>query len=426
MRRPVPLGTPVPRALALLATLLLSLAAALTATAPAAHASGTAAARALLVGQSNTGAWNDLASATGASPQGGSVYYSVRDGAFSGACGTGCETDYASFLADRGKQIEVGVSWKDDPPGWNGDNAAKERASQQATAAIAAGTYDRQFTALSSFIAAHPSATFLIRVDYEVSSPFFCTGGTDCTPYKNAFRHVAGLVRAQSGAGTRVQFVYHPVRGEFDKLYPGDDVVDWVGVSVFNNDLCQPYRENGTTYWNGTEDTAARTCSGYYDDYVGGNVNAFPHAYPVDLNILRMMWWAQTHHKPVLVAESGVQRMSDRLASDGTQADSDYTAFMQRLHTLVTYRGPLPNGVVDGVQTHFTGTGYDLSDVVRAVTYIDVDWRYGFDGQTSPSAPITLPPTSGWYVNSLISRYPQGRSAFCQMLATDGFATTCH
>ncbi|MGW2687401.1 hypothetical protein ACWC6I_30110 [Streptomyces sp. NPDC001414] len=426
MRRPVPLGTPVPRALALLATLLLSLAAALTAAAPDAHASGTAAARALLVGQSNTGAWNDLTSATGASPQGGSVYYSVRDGAFSGACGTGCETDYASFLADRGKQIEVGVSWKDDPPGWNGDNAAKERASQQATAAIAAGTYDRQFTALSSFIAAHPSVTFLIRVDYEVSSPFFCTGGTDCTPYKNAFRHVAGLVRAQSGAGTRVQFVYHPVRGEFDKLYPGDDVVDWVGVSVFNNDLCQPYRENGTTYWNGTEDTTARTCSGYYDDYVGGNVNAFPHAYPVDLNILRMMWWAQTHRKPVLVAESGVQRMSDRLASDGTQADSDYTAFMQRLHTLVTYRGPLPNGVVDGVQTHFTGTGYDLSDVVRAVTYIDVDWRYGFDGQTSPSAPITLSPTSGWYVNSLISRYPQGRSAFCQMLATDGFATTCH
>ncbi|MFF4709371.1 hypothetical protein ACWC4D_30635 [Streptomyces sp. NPDC001288] len=425
MRRPVPFGTPVPRALALLATLLLGLAAALTATAPAAHASGTATARALLVGQSNTGAWNDLTSATGASPQGGSVYYSVRDGAFSGACGTGCETDYASFLADRGKQIEVGVSWKDDPPGWNGDNAAKERASQQATAAIAAGTYDRQFTALSSFIAAHPSATFLIRVDYEVSSPFFCTGGTDCTPYKNAFRHVAGLVRAQSGAGTRVQFVYHPVRGEFDKLYPGDDVVDWVGVSVFNNDLCQPYRENGTTYWNGTEDTTTRTCSGYYDDYVGGNVNAFPHAYPVDLNILRMMWWAQTHHKPVLVAESGVQRMSDRLASDGTQADSDHTAFMQRLHTLVTYRGPLPNGVVDGVQTHFTGTGYDLSDVVRAVTYIDVDWRYGFDGQTSPNAPITLPPTSGWYVNSLISRYPQGRAAFCQMLATDGFATTC-
>ncbi|WP_069462828.1 glycoside hydrolase family 26 protein, partial [Actinacidiphila rubida] len=381
--------------------------------------------RALLVGQSNTGAWNDLTSSTGANPQGGSVYYSVRDGGFSGACGTGCETGYASFLADRGKQIEVGVSWKDDPPGWDGADADKQTASQQATAAIAEGGYDGQFAALSSFIAAHPAATFLIRVDYEVSSAFFCAGGTDCTPYKNAFRHVVQLVRGQSGAGSRVQFVYHPVRGEFDKLYPGDDVTDWVGVSVFDQDLCQPYRENGTTYWNGTEDTAARTCSGYYDDYVNGNVNAIPHGYPVDLNILRMMWWAQSHGKPMLVAESGVQRMSDDLAADGTQHDSDVTAFMQRLATLTTYRGPLPNGVVDGAPTHFIGTGYDLSQVIRAVTYINVDWRYGFDGQTSPGAPIALPPTSGWYVNSLVSRYPQGRAAFCSLLTAGAFATTC-
>jgi hypothetical protein len=381
--------------------------------------------RALLVGQSNTGAWNDLTAATGADPQGGSVYYSVRDGGFSGACGSGCETDYASFLADRGKQIEVGVSWKDDPPGWDGDNNDKAAASQRATADIAAGAYDDRFAALASFIAAHPAATFLVRVDYEVSSAFFCTNGTDCAPYKNAFRHVAQLLRARSGAGSRVQFVYHPVRGEFDTLYPGDDVTDWIGVSVFDQDLCQPYRENGTTYWNGTEDTAARTCSGYYDDYVGGNLNAIPHGYPVDTNILRMMWWAQTHHKPMLVAESGVQRMSDALAADGTQSDADFTAFMQRLNALVTYRGPLPNGVVDGAQTHFTGTGYDLSSVVRAVTYIDVDWRYGFDGRTSPDAPVALPSSSGWYVNSLISAYPQGRAAFCGMLTTADFTASC-
>ncbi|MFI0722821.1 hypothetical protein [Streptomyces sp. NPDC021224] len=416
---------PLRRPAAVLTAALLAAAAALTAAPPTARAD-TPAPRALLVGQSNTGAWNDLTSATGADPQGGSVYYSVRDGGFSGACGTTCESTYASFLADRGKQIEVGVSWKDNPPGWDGNDADKQTASQQATAAIAAGGYDQQFGALSSFVAAHPAATFLVRVDYEVSTPCFCTGGTDCTPYKNAFRHVAQLLRAQSGAGNRVQFVYHPVRGQFDALYPGDDVTDWVGVSVFNNDLCQPYRENGTTYWNGTEDTAARTCSGYYDDYVNGNVNAIPHAYPVDLNILRMMWWAQQHGKPMLVAESGVQRMSDTLASDGTQPDADFTAFMQRLTTLLTYRGPLPNGVIDGAQTHFTGTAYDLSQVIRAVTYINIDWRYGFDGQTSPTSPIALPPSSGWYVNSLLSHYPQGRTTFCQLLSTTSFATTCH
>lgn len=142
-----------------------------------------------------------MTSATGTDPQGGSVYYSVRDGAFSGACGTTCENPYASFLADRGKQIEVGVSWKDNPPGWDGNNADKETASQRATAAIAAGSYDGQFAALSSFIAAHPSATFLIRVDYEVSTPFFCTGGTDCTPYRNAFRNSL-ISKYPQGRGT--------------------------------------------------------------------------------------------------------------------------------------------------------------------------------------------------------------------------------
>lgn len=135
-----------------------------------------------------------MTSATGTDPQGGSVYYSVRDGAFSGACGTTCENPYASFLADRGKQIEVGVSWKDNPPGWDGNNADKETASQRATAAIAAGSYDGQF-------AAHPSATFLIRVDYEVSTPFFCTGGTDCTPYRNAFRNSL-ISKYPQGRGT--------------------------------------------------------------------------------------------------------------------------------------------------------------------------------------------------------------------------------
>jgi hypothetical protein len=285
---------PPPRRTLLAALLsLAALLAALTGAAPAAHAA-TSTGRALLVGQSNTGAWSDLVSSTGASPQGGSVYYSVRDGGFSGACGTTCEQDYAASLASQGREIEVGVSWMDDPPGWDG-----------------------------------------------------------------------------------------------------------------------------------TEDTGARTCSGYYDDYVSGNLNAVPHAYPVDMNILRMMWWAQQHNKPMTVAESGVQRMSDNLDADGTQSDADFTTWMQRLQTLVTYKGPLPNGVVNGAQTDFVGTGYDLSNVIKAVTYINVDWRYGFDGQTGPSSPIALPSSSGWYVNSLISRYPQGRAAFCSMLSSAAFTTRC-
>ncbi|HEV2635951.1 MAG TPA: hypothetical protein VGX23_12430 [Actinocrinis sp.] len=304
------------------------------------------------MGQNNTGAWNDLASSTGASPAGGPVYYSVRNDAFTGTCqGSPCHT-YLAFLGQRGAGIEVGVDWKDNPPGWNGQNGDEETASQQATEAIAQGTYDAQFNALVAAIRQYPSSTFYVRLDYEVSTAFDCLNGTNCS-----------------------------------SLYPGDQWVDWIGLSVFNQDLCQPYWENGTTYWNGQENTSDRTCLGYYDDYVNGNVNAIAHEYPIDLNILRMTWFAQQHNKPMMIAESGVQRMSSTLNANGTQNDSDYAAFMNRLSTLPNYVGPLPNGTISGQQTNFIGTNYNLSGVVKMVTYINIDWRYGLDGQTSADAP---------------------------------------
>lgn len=399
------------RAAAAAATAAVALAAAVVtgaAAAPAADAATTG--RMLFAGQSNVAAWNDLAGAAGVTPDGGSVYYSVRGGAFEGASGTGSQNDYLAYLGQRGASIEVGVSWKDNPPGWDGNSADQAAASQRATSTIASGGYDAQFSSLIQAVKNNPSSTFYVRVDYEVSSAYHCLNGTDCSAYVNAFHHLVSLIRGQSGAGTRVKFVYHPVRGEFDKLYAGDDVVDWIGVSVFNQDLCQPYWDSGTTYWNGQQNTSDRTCLGYYNDYVGSNLNAFSHEYPADLNILRMMWFAQQHNKPMMVAESGVQRMSGSLNADGTQSDSDYATWASRLGTLVGYRGPLPNGVINGQQTNFIGTGYDLSGVIESVTYIDIDWRYGFDGRINAAQQFQMPSSNGWFVNSLISRYPQGRA----------------
>lgn len=199
----------------------------------------------LLVGQDNVNAWNDLATSTGAAPDGGSVYYSVATGGFSGPCQTGSCASYLSFLGSRGAGIEVGVDWKDNPPGWDGQAGDEETASQQATEAIAQGRYDSQFNALISAIKQYSGSTFYLRLDYEVSSAFDCLGGTDCSSYTAAFQHLVTLIRNESGAGQRVQFVYHPVRGEFAQLYPGDAWVDWIGMSVFNNDLCEPFWDNG-------------------------------------------------------------------------------------------------------------------------------------------------------------------------------------
>lgn len=215
------------------------------------------------------------------------------------------------------------------------------------------------------------------------------------------------------------------MRGEFAQLYPGDQWVDWIGMSIFNNDLCQPFWDTGTTYWDGTEDETARTCSGYYDADVGGNVNAFPYAYPVDFNDLDMLWFAQQHDKPVMIAESGVQRMGPTLNVNGTQDDADYTEWMNRLNALINYQGPLPNTVIDGQPNDFVGTGYNLSGVVKMLTYINIDWRYGFDGQTSPNQAYGESTSSGWFVNSLLSQYPDGSAAFCSLLSQGTFDTHC-
>jgi hypothetical protein len=385
---------------------------------------GQAGGRRLFIGQGNVGAWNDFTSSTGAKPDGGSVYYGVDKSNFGGSSGEGPHRAFADALTQAGADVEVGVSWKDSPPGWGGNDNDKVAASQRATRDIANGVYDQNFTALTDYISAHQGSTFHLRLDYEVSSAVHCANGSDCTSYKNAFRHLVELIDSRTG-GTNVRYVYHPVRGEFDKLYPGDDVVDEVGISIFNQDLCQTFWSQGAANWNGEQDTTARTCSGYADKLVNGNRNAVPHGYPADLNLLRMMWWAQQHGKPMIVAESGVQRMSQQLDDQGRQSAQDYRAFMERMGTLLSYRGPLPNGVVDGRQTAFVGDGYDLSGVIQTVTYINIDWRYGFDGQVMPDQPFGFGDQDGWYVNSLVSANPDGKAALCEMLSSQGFASRC-
>nr|BFE61412.1 hypothetical protein GCM10020063_059380 [Dactylosporangium thailandense] len=59
----------------------------------------------MFVGQSTKTAWDDYAS-FGAAPSGGSVYYEVKSGTWVNQG----HKDYATFLAQQGKMIQVGVS----------------------------------------------------------------------------------------------------------------------------------------------------------------------------------------------------------------------------------------------------------------------------------------------------------------------------
>ncbi|WP_027346121.1 hypothetical protein [Hamadaea tsunoensis] len=86
---------------------------------------------------------------------------------------------------------------------------------------------------------------------------------------------------------------------------------------------------------------------------------------------------------------------------------------MQRLFGLMAYNGPIPN---------LSGT-YDLSNVIKAVVYIDLDFRYGWDGVDDGS--FDFQPDTTWFVDGRITRYTNAKTTFCKGLAARGFAARC-
>ena len=99
---------------------------------------------------------------------------------------------------------------------------------------IAGGKYDVSLKQLGSYLAGFPNVHYLLRVDYEVSGNLhantdpngFDPNTFDYTAYPKAFAHVRSVLSAQTA---NIEFVFHPVRGSAEVLYPGDSVVDWQG-----------------------------------------------------------------------------------------------------------------------------------------------------------------------------------------------------
>lgn len=103
---------------------------------------------------------------------------------------------------------------------------------------------------------------------------------------------------------------------------------------------------------------------------------------------------------------------TDNGATDGLEQTRGAQG-MQRLFGLLDYSGPIPDQ---------SGT-YDLSQVITAVTCIDLDFRYGWDAV--PDGTFDFRPDSTWFVDGRISRCTTARTALCQGLAANGFTTQC-
>lgn len=367
--------------------------------------------RLMFIGQSTKAAWDDYTSFA-AAPSGGSVYYEVRSGTWVSPG----HRDYATFLARQGKAVQIGISWKDNPPGFTGgDEQAKAARSRAVTAELAAGGHAAQFEQLIAFVNAYPKAKFFLRLDYEVSTYYHCTDAS-CASYKNAFARLRSLLDSRKRQ-SNITYVFHPVRGEYQQLYPGDAVTDWIGVSVFAHELCLPIHDNGYLY-NGTPpqnyDVNALQCrNAYIGTDTNGNAAAVWKNWDYDGNVLKMLKFAKDHGKPMIISEAGLMNFTadgtDQRGLEPVRGD----LWVRRLFGLMNYSGPLPN----------TAGTFDLSGVVKAAVYLNLDFRYGWDG--IPDGSFDFPVNSTWFADGRLSQYSAARASFCQGLADRRFVTTC-
>lgn len=319
---------------------------------------------ALLIGQSGRRAHLDYVLGTESAPAGGSVYAELYTGRF-------LSFEQAAFVdyLERyypGSLVEVGLSWKD-----NRVNAGYCDMSDPACVAnggaidpeldIVAGKYDAALGVFTKTMQAHPNLKFLVRVDYEVSPNLHCAPADNerCPAYTDAFRYLRQL---WDDAGvSNMALVFHPTRGWAKMMYPGDDATDWIAFSVFNHDVCLPTPE--------------------------GENGGCPPGALLDQNLAADLDWAETTGKPILIAESTVQKPSD-------DAAAGFNEYLRRLFDIARQRPQL-----------------------RGLTYINMKWAggwvYGEDW------------TQGAFgnVDARLTRHPETQAYFCDELATGRYVS---
>ena len=302
----------------------------------------------MIVGQTFQDEYIDFIDGTGLVPSGSSHYSTF----YLGQIEQGDDSPNAEFLDyvrenDLGDYAMVALSFKDNTPAGGYGQMINQNASDynsnaiwEALNDIRNGAWDAQIDSFSEIMADRPDTQFLLRVGYEVSLLLFAYNGDqyvvdwldeqasagvnvfenpdafpelDRSAFVDAYNHIVDRIESRA---SNVEFGFHPVRGYNDTrwLYPGEENVDWVGFSVFNNDV-------------GME--------------VNGTFNA--EGLRLDPNLEQSMDFAQLQGHEIVIAEATAQN----------PAASDPDLFIDYLDRL------------DDVVQH-----YD----VAALTYINSDW----------------------------------------------------
>ncbi|GAP91550.1 putative endoglucanase H [Rosellinia necatrix] len=299
----------------------------------------------LNIGQNYASEWDSFASRV-KTPAGISVYGDI----YGGELNTDSQNILTRYAGSHSGNVVVGLSWKDAMT----FNGYTQFQGAKLCNDITSGKFDANLRKFAQYLGRFPNVKYLLRIDYEVSGNLFANTNPsgfdsstfDLTAYPKAFAHVRQVI---SGVISNVQYVFHPVRGSASMLYPGDNVVDLQGFSIFNNDVCLP---------------------------VGPTTNC--EGQTLDPNVLADIKFAK---KPKIIAESAVQPPASRDPN-----------------TIITYL----TRVKSMVET------YDFA----GWTYINSDWNaHGWDAATWGDSRIeTNAPVLQWFQQNILSnsRYTFG------------------
>jgi beta-mannanase/regulation of enolase protein 1 (concanavalin A-like superfamily) len=338
----------------------------------------------LLVGQTYKSEYEGYVNGVGTKPAGSSHYGTL----YQGTIEQGDDNPNGNFLDfvrnyQSNPYALVALSLKDNTAaGGYGQMVTpnvsdfNSNAVHDALVAVNNGQWDAKIDAYANGFKSRSDVKFFVRIDYEVSLLLFAYNGSqffdpwlqqkaqaginvfenpDTVPemerqaYINAYNRIANRIKA---IATNVAFVYHPVRGYNDTrwLYPGDQNVDYVAFSIFNNDICMEV--------NGTFNCAGQT---------------------VDPQLQQSMNFAKQHGKAIMIAESAVQ-------APASKTPAQFNLYLERLNNLI------------------------VANDVKVVSYINSNWPiHGWDANWGDSR-VEVNPTVKSYWNStfLGSRYVQG------------------
>lgn len=243
------------------------------------------------------------------------------------------EVDFAKTLSQApGAHLAIGLAIHDNPA-----------CQSQHTHAIASGEYNASLDKLLLYLESLSPRKVFLRIGYEFDGPWNCY---HAAPFKQAFITVAKRIRHlnisniatvwqsavwpdASIAGERQADFDHAREGLLQEWYPGDEWVDWVGMSVFYRDLSQWHYEPPVT-----PDAAQQS----------------------------LLAFARLHQKPVMIAEAAPQGYRTGAGTHAYAMKNEKT-FVGAEAIWKAWYQPL----FDFIDAN--------RDVIRALAYINAEWE---------------------------------------------------